>query len=524
MIWLIVTAYNLYKPFHIDDTAYLEIAKWISAHQLHPMSGILNWNGIDEPAYRTNQPPLYFYLMALWSRLFGFSEPAMHSLQSLSALACILLFYRLACVFARDLAVWLTALLALGPAFIVEQNMMIDVPLLAVWLLFFNLLIAPGSNQTARYVMAALACSVAVLMKYSSLVLLPVLCLSLLIERRKKEWWTTLLPLLAVAGWSLFNYFDYGAVHIATRPPSGVTEKWRQVKYAITWIVTLGGITPLGLIALAQSRSTLIQRQKIIYTIVTLSFVALVIVGIEGWVPERWSSRLLGCVFAANGFFCLVFLWPAAMDAMRIKFWNVENTRAAAPQFYLLVWLAGTSIFYMLLAPFIAVRHVLLILPPLIIILASGWNTRLTGYSRTFGLALTIVISAALCISDLHYANFFKTEAAVLGPALPRTGTAWTSGHWGWQWYATLAGMRQVDVRNSVLRSGDLLVVARSSDIQPLASPPPMHLIRTDKETGSFQELFCTGKRTGFYAYSKWDVPWYLSRDCGNSIEVFQVE
>jgi hypothetical protein len=40
-IWLVVTAYNLYKPFHIDDTAHLIISSWITEHPLHPMSGPL---------------------------------------------------------------------------------------------------------------------------------------------------------------------------------------------------------------------------------------------------------------------------------------------------------------------------------------------------------------------------------------------------------------------------------------------------------------------------------------------------
>ena len=37
--WLAGTCYNLFKPFHIDDTAHLEIARWIAAHPLHPVSG-----------------------------------------------------------------------------------------------------------------------------------------------------------------------------------------------------------------------------------------------------------------------------------------------------------------------------------------------------------------------------------------------------------------------------------------------------------------------------------------------------
>ena len=138
VLWSIVTAYNLLKPYHIDDTVHLEIARWISNHPLHPMSGLVYWDGIKKPIYQLNQPPLYFYLLAFWGGVFGYGAAAMHVLQSLASLCCILLFNRLARVLVGPEALWATAVLVLGPAFIVEQNLMVDVPLLATWLAFFN--------------------------------------------------------------------------------------------------------------------------------------------------------------------------------------------------------------------------------------------------------------------------------------------------------------------------------------------------------------------------------------------------
>lgn len=225
VLWSIVTAYNLLKPYHIDDTVHLEIARWISNHPLHPMSGLVYWDGIKKPIYQLNQPPLYFYLLAFWGGVFGYGAAAMHVLQSLASLCCILLFNRLARVLVGPEALWATAVLVLGPAFIVEQNLMVDVPLLATWLAFFNLLICDIDSpfQSRRYGFAALACAAALLIKYSSLVLLVILCLSLLLERRRAQAWTMLIPLTTLAAWSLFNVFDYGGVHIASR---GIPQGW----------------------------------------------------------------------------------------------------------------------------------------------------------------------------------------------------------------------------------------------------------------------------------------------------------
>jgi 4-amino-4-deoxy-L-arabinose transferase-like glycosyltransferase len=214
LLWLIVTAYNIFKPYHIDDGVYLQIAQWIRSHPLHPMSGHLNWLGSDEPVYKINQPHLYFYLLSFWISVFGVSEPATHVFQSFFSFACIILFYRLAHFYVRGLALWLTAIMILGPAFLVGQNLMVDVPLLAIWLCFFNLLVCEveSEHQTERYLFAALACSAAILVKYSSLVLYVILCISLLFERRKRQFWTMLIPLVVLAAWSAFNYFDYGGI------------------------------------------------------------------------------------------------------------------------------------------------------------------------------------------------------------------------------------------------------------------------------------------------------------------------
>ena len=250
LLWVAVTAYNLAKPFHIDDTAHLEIARWIMAHPLHPMSGMLNWSGVDRPIHDTNQPHLYFYLLAGWASVFGFSEIALHAFQSLFALACVVLFHRLARHFCPGAALWTTAMLILGPAFVVEQNLMVDVPLLACWLLFFDaiLLRRAGRSPTTRYLLAALACSAAELVKYSSLTLLPVLVVSLVLERRWRQAWTTLVPVATLVAWSAFNVWDYGGIHVLTRQrttgPVGQPEVVHLLTAAATWAVVVGAITP----------------------------------------------------------------------------------------------------------------------------------------------------------------------------------------------------------------------------------------------------------------------------------------
>ena len=450
LLWLIVTAYNYAKAYHIDDTAYLEIAKWIAGHPFHPMSGILNWSGIDEPIYKTNQPHLFLYLMALWSMLFGFGEHAQHLLQAIAAMMCIVLFYRLARFFAGETAVWLTAVMILGPAFIISQNIMVDIPLLAAWHGFFNLLICGvrDENQTRRYFGASLACSAALLIKYTSLALLPILCLSLLMERRRKQYWTALVPLGALAGWSLFNYADYGAIHLLTRPIAGKSamEPFRLFGAVI---LAVGGVIPIGLIDFVESDARLMRRRGIIYSTVILCLIGLVAATTAGWLSAGWSRLLLWAAFLINGTLNLACILPAARELVSRKIWKGKLTPDTAPVLYLVLWAGGTTLFYVLLSPLIAVRHVLLILPPLWLIAGYRHGKSLRGASMAFGLTMTVLLSAGLGISDWRFAEFERNEAPALMRWLPKTGTVWASGHWGWQWYTGLAGMPQVDVEKS---------------------------------------------------------------------------
>jgi 4-amino-4-deoxy-L-arabinose transferase-like glycosyltransferase len=532
-LWAVLTAYNLFKPYHVDDTAYLEIARWIQSHPFHPMSGIVNWGGIAEPIWHINQPHLYFYLLALWARIFGFSEPAMHVLQSFTALACVLLFYRLARALAAPTAIWATAILVLGPAFIVEQNLMVDVPLLATWLAFFNLLICGvrDSNQTRRYALAALICAAALLIKYSSLVLFPILCASLIAERRRRQAWTPAITLAMLAAWSWFNYLDYGGLHILTRPHAE-RSAYELLRLAVTWLICLGALTPLGFIAAVQSRLKLAKAGWAIYAIAGISFAALPAAIALGLLSDHRSDKLLWLIFAGN---TALICFALAYELLSFGWLKLNCGWIAtkdAPALYLFLWLVGTTAFYVLFSPFIAARHVLLILPPVILLLVSRWDSSLTRSSRVFGLAITVLVSAGLCLSDWRFAAFYRSEAITLTRSLPRTGTIWISGHWGWQWYTERNGLQQVDVRSSQLHPEDLLLVAREVDHQALVRPVALRLLRTDTETHPLLNLFCTGRHAVRF-YDSWDeglprfferAPWSLSRTCINHVDIFRVE
>ena len=104
------------------------------------------------------------------------AELALHLVWILFSGAAIALFYALARRLTLPHPLLWTAVFCLGPAFLPAQNLMVDVPLTALWLAFFHALVRPGSERPDRRpLLAALVAGFACLVKYTSLVLLPVL-------------------------------------------------------------------------------------------------------------------------------------------------------------------------------------------------------------------------------------------------------------------------------------------------------------------------------------------------------------
>jgi len=317
---------------------------------------------------------------------------------------------------------------------------------------------------------------------------------------------------------------DYGSVHIAARLHGETHGRLWLPKEAVAWVLALGALTPLGLIAAVQSRQELVRAESAIYGGASVGFAAMILSVAWAVLSNWWSDRLLWVVFVANGVLVCLALIPDTLRLPYSRLWRPVVARAFGPTIYLLLWVLGATAFYAMFAPFIAARHVLLILPALTLLLVSRWDGSLTWASRLFGLAVTVIVSSGLCLSDWRFAEFYKLEAARLAQSLSTAGGVWVSGHWGWQWYATQNGFREVDVRSSDLRPGDYFVVADDVHHQSMEAPPPMRLVRTDTQGGSLLNLFCTGRNVRFYASDLKTAPWSLSRDCLNHVTVFQIE
>ena len=441
----------------MDDTGHLEIARWIAVNPWRPMSGMLSWGEDFQPIHNTNQPHLYFYLMAVWGSLFGWTETSMHLLMSLFTLWAIYAFYRMANFISPSSAIIPTALFALSPAFVVGQNSMVDIPLIAVWIAFFWALLNPKLSERNRYLIAAILCSAALLIKYTSLVLLPALVFHMIIRKQLKQLAWGLLPIIVLAIWSAFNIYDYGGIHILERPVSSRTFSF--IELVASWLGTLGAITPfavLAFIAMFYRSTSFINKSAWLFISAFNVLIFCIIIWFYIALPSNdvQINILLKWFFLINGSALLILI-----SAISLK--NAVNNNLNITHLTLLYWLVSSAIFIIGFAPYVATRHVLLAIPPLVLLLyfwiIDGSKAR---NFVTVGVILNLMLTSLLAMADNWYADTYKRNASLIANSLPKNSTIWFNGNWGWQWYASQSGMQQISLINErpKPRNGDFIV------------------------------------------------------------------
>ena len=313
----VVTGSNLGKAVHIDDPTYLLIARSIVEDPLKPLSGEFVLSGTTIRTFSTNQPPLLFYGYAAVMAIFGESQLLLHAFAGLFSAAAVVFFYLLALRFCGAVALPLTAAFGLGAAFLPAQNLMTDVPVVALWLAFFWILCTrlQGDEGSSGWLAAAGAVAAcACLIKYTSLVLLPLLLCAAALRRQPKLLWGLLIPVLALVGWSAFNYAELGRLHLFSRNAGGL-DATAILGRGRDWLVGLGAIGPIAIGALPWARE---QRR----TAAVLLFGSLAaLLGLEVSLSESLPNPILGRLFFANGVLTLalatVGMWTRAREPER---------------------------------------------------------------------------------------------------------------------------------------------------------------------------------------------------------------
>ena len=495
-LFLLATGVNILKPVQIDDTAYIKIADAILRDPFHPLSQTLNWGDTAEPIFNINQPPLLSYAMAAVMLVFGRSVVALHVLWCVFSLGSILAFYALArSQVSRPLL--LTCLFAAGPAFLPSQNLMFDVPLVGLWCLFFFGITIRGRTG---YWLSAATLSLALLVKYTSLVLFPIFVLVIALRKQWNALWFVLVPICVVLLWSSFNLYDYGAIHIGSRP-SAIREtviSHHLVFRSIDWVAGVG-LACVFVVLLSQ----LIHNVRLWVTTLalTLALMCVSLMWVSLWVALTWA------LFFGAGLMVLAAVARAVYSSL------FESTARRETGVWLALWLGVTSLFIIVLAPFVAIRHILLIVPAVLLAMGLELDRSAVGRFRVGAVfVVTTLTGIFLSVSDFAAANVYRIAARELSTSLASGRRIWSIGHWGWQYYAEAVGMLEYDARTTCVALGDYVVVPMNIHVQRLNASDTSRLVLTDVYSisappATYLRTVFSDQGGGYYYYV---YPWIL--------------
>jgi len=218
---------------------------------------------------------------------------------------------------------------------------------------------AGGFREILRYILAALVFGLAVLVKYTVLPLFIVLAVSLLWKRKYQLLWTLLIPLAMLALWSWWNLREFGYFHIAgrNRDNFGLND---FLATSLSVMACLGAVTPFAL----SFFSRIFRNGKpftILIPAVLGAFLLFFLLSWYGIINAGLSKEILRYLFLLNGMVLVTAIVVLAVKRMRPggMTGSFDHTDAV-----LISWFAGVTVFIIQFAPFIATRHILLIIRP----------------------------------------------------------------------------------------------------------------------------------------------------------------
>lgn len=511
LLFLFLTLFNINKAFHIDDTFHLEAAEWIRHNPGRPMSGMINWGDVPTPMYMHNQPPLFFYLIALFATLAGYNEIWLHLLIAVFTFLSLLFFQKLTLLLKIKQPGYFLALFAFIPAFVINQNLMTDVPILSLILASaYHLIKAARSGKTAQYMTAAAFAGTGILIKYSLLPILVVLLIVIIARKNYRALVSLLLPIGMLTVWSVWNYWEYGSVHFFDRPKGEI-----HINHIWSFMAGIGAVSTFTFSLLYGISKSRFSRRAIIIALV--SFAISVVLFSFDLLPQGPYSKVLNVLFILNGF--LVFTAVFMQMGREVRNSGLQSF-LESESFIVFLFLGALSAFIAIFAPFTATRHILLILP-FVLMFCSRWIENSGIKVRRISLVSGIILSVLLGVSDWQYADYYRKKAKAI--SLPENVSVWFAGHWGWQWYATERGMKPYAYEESVILVGDYLIYPGDISRQRISEDIELRLIGKEWEEAGLLTLFSGKTFASLYNSAVNRPPWNLSKQPIDTIYIWEV-
>jgi 4-amino-4-deoxy-L-arabinose transferase-like glycosyltransferase len=530
------------KAFHIDDAFFIAVARNILAHPLRPYDGAMAMDDIDERVFRQHgetpttfaalsHPPLVPYTIAALAALTGgLNERTQHLGFAGFALLATWAQLRLARRFTRaDLPA--TLALVLCPAFVLgAQSLMTDVPALALSLAALAVFIAGVDEDDARRLLAAgLFAGLAIVTRYVAVALVPLGMAYVLMSPRPRRWRPAyaLVTLGLVTGlWAAQNWIQHGAVHVLEsarhyaqyydRAPPTMALLARNALY---------DVAALGAVAFPAAVSfwcaSTVRR-----ALATVAGALAIAVAVRVAAPPGLRDL---AAYSAGESAALVAAFTLGLVLV------AEVVRKAGvgsrDDRFLALWFLGGLAGAIFVLPFGAVRYVLPLVPPLILIAASrppgpgpgSGPGRVLAVRAARGAAA--VLSVALSAADYGFAAVYKNTAARV-EAIAAGRRVFFIADWGFRHYMEARGAQYLRSTDESPQPGDLVVRPRIAGLHDVAPRlrERLTLMETIEAPGRLPiRILSFSARAGFYSQHWGLLPFALSQEPLERFDVYRV-
>ena len=533
------------KAVHIDDVYFLEVAGNVVKDPLRPFAGAVALEDIDYRVFAEagrcpttfasmSHPPLVSYVMALVATLVGdFKELPLHLTFALFALGAALAMYDLARRFTQPPLVT-TLLLVSSPVFVLSaQSLMTDMPALAFSLAALAVFIRGTDGGVGRsMLLAGVLAGLAILTRYSALLVLPLFWAYALNQGRVRKAWPALLGVLGVLGlWALQNLAVHGELHILA---SAGHYRLFFAEGGLDWAgllkKTLGDFSGLGgtsFVAAVLLLATGLHRRAVTFALSAVA-AAMVFVVRPAGVERLHLYSVLEVIAVAGSFACGVLLlvealWPAPGTARPLG----EGERDGA---FLTAWLLLAIGGALLLLPFGTARYMVPVLPPLWILLVRRfWNgedglPRIragTGLIVGQGLALSLVLG----VVDADFAGRYRDFAFQIRESYPQRNV-WFVGEWGFRYYMSQRGGRYLKSTDDTPQLGDIVArpfIAGMHEISPSLRARSVLVKQVQLSSSWPIRVMNFEAKAGYYSHHWGYLPWAVSSAPLETIDVFEV-
>ncbi|MDD5063198.1 MAG: glycosyltransferase family 39 protein [Phycisphaerae bacterium] len=526
------------KAFHIDDTLFLAAAKQIQSNPANFYGFNINWYGIVEPMSDiTKNPPLTCYYIAMVTKLFGWSEVALHLAFLIPALAASLgSFYLAKQLCSRPMLAVMAGVLT--PAFVVSStNVMCDTMMLAFWVWAVACWVwGMEKNKWSGLLIGAVLIAPCALTKYFGISLILLLFIYSVAKKRKIGTWVLylLIPvvILALYQWTTFRLYGRGLLTDAASYAS--TKRWNfNPGLELLWGGLLGLAFTGGGITTVLFYAPLLWSRRILISGAALMVVLVFSLGLVGEISNvivrlgnrvRWDLLLQFGLMSLGGVY---IIWIAAADLYKCR---------DCKSLLLFLWVLGTFVFASFVNWTVNGRSILPMVPAVGILLGRRIDRinrqgktarRMAGWRVSWPLIPAVIIALFVCWADYTLAGTARDAVKKIYKMYEnrQPTTIWFQGHWGFQYYMEARDAKAQDFNDSKLVTGDVIVVPmNNTDLKPL-SVDKMFLVEV------FEFMPCRWLSTmdpllgaGFYVGIKRPLPFSFGRVSAEKYGIFVVK